>query len=141
MLWLTFFFNTLVLVVWELLWQIRGRAGERWALRLVAAGSAVPLTLLVLQTVFDYHAGGLPAALVWAAWLAVLYLIYRKTRPDLFMLVCGCLSAITVVVAFLARHMLEDLFAGGFLFLALAVIGMGSAAAFWLKNVHQEIHS
>ena len=141
MFWLTFLFNTLVLAVWELLWQMRGRAGERWALRLAAGGSAVPLTLLALQSVFDHHGGGLPAVLVWAAWLAVLYFIYRKTRPDLFMLVCGCLSAITVVVAFLGRHMLEEFYAGGFLVLALAVVGMGSAAAFWLKNVHQEIHS
>ena len=57
------------------------------------------------------------------------------------MLVCGCLSAITVVVAFLARHMLEGFYAEGFLILALAVVAMGSAAAFWLKNVHQEIYS
>lgn len=57
------------------------------------------------------------------------------------MLACGCLSGITVIVAFLARHMLKDLHAGALLVLALVVIGLGAGAAYWLKTVHQEIQS
>jgi hypothetical protein len=37
--------------------------------------------------------------------------------------------------------LLEFSEAGGFLFLALVVIGLGAGAAVWLRNVHREWES
>jgi len=141
MLWLTFIFNTLVLAAWEFLAETWHWLSERWAIRLLATGSGVPLTWLVLHVIFARSDGSFLPGLAWAIWLALMYFIYRKTRPDLFMLAGCCLSGITVSVSFMGKHMLKNGSAGSFLFLALLVIGMGAGAAFWLKNVHQECQS
>lgn len=140
--WRIFFFNILALAVWELLAGIWDwLAEERWAIRFLAVGSGLPLTWLVLFKIFDGADVGTYTVLVWTIWLALLYLMYRKIRPDLFMLAGGCLSGITVTISFVAYKLLRDLDAGGFLALTLLVVGMGAAAAFWLKKVHQEFQS
>lgn len=138
MLWLLFLFNTLVLIAGEFFAGRWHWLSDRWAIRLLAIGSGIPMTWLVLSAIFDHRDGSAFAGLVWPVWLALMYFAYRKVKPDLFMLAGGCLSAITVFVAFLGKHMLRDGSPGGFLFLALVVISMGAGAAFWLKNVHQE---
>ena len=141
MLWLAFFFNTLVLITWEFLTETWRWLSERWAIRLLAVASGVPINWLVLHAIFNSRDASVLPGLVWAIWLALLFCIYRKIRPDLFMLAGGCLSAIAVSVSFLGKHMLKDGSPGDFLLLALLVIGMGAGAAFWLKNVHQECQS
>ncbi len=141
MLWLIFIFNTLLLVVWEFLAESWHWLSERWAIRLLATVSGVSLTWLVLHAIFTRSDGSFLPGLVWVIWLVSMYFIYRKIKPDLFMLAGCCLSVITVVVSFLGKHMLKSGAAGSFLFLALLVIGMGAGAAFWLKKVHQECQS
>lgn len=141
MLWLTFLFNTVLLAAWELLTATWHWLSERWAIRLLATGSGIPLTWLVLHAIFTKGNGHFLPGLVWAAWLALMYLIYRRIKPDLFMLAGCCLSGITVSVSLLAKHILDFDSAGGFLLLALLVIGMGAGAAVWLKNVHREFQS
>ena len=140
-LWLTFIFNTLALVVWELFKNKWCWLSQRWAIRLLAIGSGVPVSMLILETIFSHNDGSPISVLVWVLWLASMLFVYRKIIPDLFMLAGCCLSAVTVTVSFLGKHILENESAGGFLFLALIVIGMGAGAAFWLKNVHQENQS
>lgn len=141
MIWLIFFFNSLVLTVWEIVGQIRGRPAERWAVRLPAFIAAAALIVLVLQAIFNPGNSGWITVMVWVVWLGVVYFVYRKTMPDLFMLVCACLSAIIVVVGFLAYHMPDEFYQPGFLLLALVVVGMGAGAGFWLKNVNRELQS
>jgi uncharacterized membrane protein len=141
MLWLTFIFNTLLLAAWEFLAETWHWLSERWAIRLLATGSGVPLTWLVLHAIFVRSDGSFLPGPAWAIWVALMYFIYRKTKPDLFMLAGCCLSVITVAVSFLGKHMLKNGSAGGFLFLALLVVGMGAGAAFWLKNVHRGCQS
>jgi uncharacterized membrane protein len=136
-LWLMFVFNTLVLVAWEYLTVTWPWLKERWAIRLLAIGSGVSLTWLVIDSIFGSSDGNFMPVLTWAIWLALIYLVYRRTRPDLFMLAGCCLSGITVSVTFLGDHMLNES-AVSYLILGLLVIGMGATAAFWLKKVHQE---
>ena len=141
MLWLTFLFNTITFITWQLLATTWHWLSERWAVRLLAVGSGVPLNWLVLSLIFGHQdVNGFPL-LVWTLWLFAMYFIYRKVKLDLFMLVMCCLSSITVVVSFLGKHLLRSGKPVTFLFLALIVIGMGSGAAFWLKHVHQERQS
>ncbi|MGD9159276.1 MAG: DUF2157 domain-containing protein [Desulfobacteraceae bacterium] len=139
MLWLLFLFNTLALFLWEFL-SIKWRwLSERWAVRLLALGSGVPVTWLILAAIFHRGEAGSYSWFAWLIWLALIYFIYRKIKPDLFMLAEGCLSVITVIVCFIGRHILEHGEPGAFLFLAILVIGMGSGTAFWIKNIHKEI--
>lgn len=140
MLWLVFLFNLLVLAVWESLSGRWNWLAERWAVRLVAIGGGVPITLLALYAIFDQHSGVL-AGLAWVLWLAGVYLVYRKGKPDLFMLAGGCLSGIVVLVAFLSKHILKSGDASAFLFISLVVIGLGASSAIWLKKLHRELHT
>lgn len=138
MLWLLFSINSLALIVWQLLARYYHWLAERWAIRLLALGSGVPLTWLVFHSIFDFRGpGGLPW-LVWVLWLVAMYFYYRKVKLDLFMLAGCCLSGITVIISFVAEHLLQNGDAAAFFFLACLVIGMGGGAAFWLKNIHQE---
>lgn len=141
MLWLTFAFNALALAAWEILSKPWPWLAERWAVRLLAVGGGVPLTWLVIYGIVDQENGLVFAGAAWVAWMAVMVFVYRRKRPDLFMLAGCCLSAIVVLVTFLGRHLLESGGAGGFLVLALAVIGLGAGAAVWLRNVHREWQS
>lgn len=141
MLWLTFVFNTLTLIAWEISAKIWVWLSERWAIRLLAVGSGVPLAWLVLQGIFESGAGSILPAIVWVCWLALMYFVYRKIKPDLFMLAGFCLSVMTVSVSFFGKYLLDDAAPGGFLILALLVIALGAGAAFWLKNIHQEFQA
>lgn len=139
--WLIFILNILLLIAWELMTATRHWMSERWPLRLLATVGGVPLTWLVLHSIFANEGGSPLPGIVWSIWLVIMYVIYRRTKLDLFMLAGGCLSGITVVISFLGQQMLEDLSAASFLVLSLMVIGMGGGAAFWLKNVHRECQS
>lgn len=141
MLWLAFAFNTLALIAWEMLSKPWPWLAERWAVRLLAVGSGAPLTWLVIFGIVDREHGLALAGSAWGLWLAVMLFVYKKKRPDLFMLAGCCLSGIVVLVTFLGRQLLENGEAGGFLILALAVIGLGAGAAVWLRNVHREWQS
>lgn len=141
MLWLLFLFNTIALFLWEFLATKWRWLSERWAVRLLALGSGVPVTWLILAAIFNTGEAGSYSWLVWMLWLALMFFIYRKIKPDLFMLAECCLAFKTVTISFVARHTIEHGEAGVFLLLAFLVIGMGSGAAFWLKSVHREFQS
>ncbi len=141
MLWLVFAFNTTALATWEFLAKIWSWLSERWGARLLAIGSGIPITWLCIYAIFEYRNGHALSGLVWIVWLAALYFAYRKVKPDLFMLAGGCLSGIIVVVVFLGKHLLDGGEAGAFLFLSLVVIGLGTGAAVWLRNVNREWQS
>ncbi len=138
MLWWVFLFNTIALVGWELLENKWVWLAERWATRLLAVVGGTAVTWLVMNAIFDHREGSAASILLWLCWLAGLYLAYRLKKPDLFMLAGGCLSGIVVVISFLARHLLDHLDAGGFLLLALFIVGLGTGAAIWLRNIHRE---
>ncbi len=141
--WIVCILNTLALAVWEALTKIQQWSTERWALRLVAIGSVLPITWLVLDSIFDNSAGAAISLLIWTVLIVAGYLVYRKKIADLFMLAIGCLSVIVVIVAFLSEYIIKDeAFAGlGALLLSVIVICLGTGAAIWLKNVHREMVS
>ncbi|MES9883852.1 MAG: DUF2157 domain-containing protein [Sedimenticola sp.] len=141
MLWVVFCFNTLALIVWEFLAETWRWLSKPWAIRILAGGSGVPMTWLVLHTIFERGEGNFYPGVVWAIWMAVLYFIYRKIRPDLFMLAGGCLSGIVVLVMLLTDHMLKDWSPISFLLLALLVIGLATGTAVWLRKVHRGLQS
>jgi len=139
MLWTVFLFNTLALAIWESLTKTYHWLSTRWAIRLLAVASGVSITWLVLHSIFEYGGSSIFPGLMWLVWVGTLYFVYRKIRPDLFMLAGGCLTVIVVVVSFFSRYMLDKWEAGSFLFLSLLVIGLGAGAAVWLRNVHREL--
>lgn len=138
-LWTLFAFNTATLLGWELARQRVAWLGERWAPRLLAIASGSTVTLLMIQTVLDWREMSAVALIAYPVWLASAYGAYRVLTRDLFVLAGGCLSVIVVVTAFLAKNILDSRAkAGGFFFIALAVIAMAAASGWWLKQVARE---
>ncbi|MDX8395648.1 MAG: DUF2157 domain-containing protein [Mariprofundaceae bacterium] len=141
-LWSLFTLNTLVLVVWEIQQQHRLWMQNVWAVRLIAVGSSIPITWLVLSAIFKSDTMYfIQNGSIWCVWLGALYLFYRTKKPNLFMLAGGCLSAIIVLIVFFSKHFLAFNHMGGFLFIALLTIVLGASAAKWLKNIHQELQT
>ncbi|MCE9665650.1 DUF2157 domain-containing protein [Halomonas sp. M5N1S17] len=138
-LWGLFALNTVALALWELGARHWRWLSTGWSTGLLALGSGIPLTLLMLMFILDEWADVSAAVLVYPLWLATLYVVYRHWRPDLFMLAGGCLSVIVVVTTFFGRHLLWQGGAGGFLFLSMAVLALGAMAVFWLKRIHVEM--
>jgi len=141
LLWLLFCFNGVALLVWEYLIKFCPWLSPRWALRLLATACGVSITWLALYAIFDNAVTSSAGALVWLAWLCLMYFVYYRLRQDLYMLAGICLSGITVFITFLSYHMLDNLAGGGFLLIALILLGLGAAATSWLKKVHLEWQS
>jgi uncharacterized membrane protein len=138
-LWTLFVFNTAALVSWELAARRVAWLAARWAPRLLAIASGATVTLLMIQTIFDWRETSAAALIAYPVWLACAYGAYRALMRDLFVLAGGCLSVIVVVTAFLAKNVLSSrVEAGGFLFIAIAVIAMAAASGWWLKQVVRE---
>lgn len=138
-LWGLFVLNTTALSIWE--WDAqRCDCQGRWVIRLLAVGSGVPLTLLMMTLIADAGLEWSPVLLIYPFWLAALYGIYRYWRPDLFMIAGGCVSVITVITLLLARYTLweGEWQSGSLLLLAIAVFAMGAGAVVWLKRLHLE---
>lgn len=140
--WTLFAFNTVALVAWELAGRRIAWLAERWAPRLLVLASAAAITFLAILSTFDVRETSMVVGAVYPVWLACVYLAYRRQTRDLFMLAGGCLSAIVVVTTLLTKAVIEgDADAAGFLVIAFAVIGMASAAGWWLKEIAREAHA
>lgn len=138
LLWVLFILDSAALCVWELAARRVAWLRERWPVRFLATASGALITLLVLWAIFDFNSRGATALLAYVAWLAAVYLVYRRWVRDVFVLAGGALSAIVVVSVFLSKHLLEGNGASGYLFIGLVVIAMSAASAFWLRRVAME---
>ncbi|KPQ20675.1 MULTISPECIES: DUF2157 domain-containing protein [unclassified Halomonas] len=138
--WWLFALNTTALAVWE--WGIKrwGWCSNRWPLRILALGSGLPITLLIMIWIVDAMTYLAPALVAYPLWLAALYGVYRCWRPDLLVVAVGCVSVISVVTLLLARFLIwqGEWQAGSMLMLALVVFAMGAGAVVWLKRLHAE---
>ena len=135
-LWALFAFNTAALAAWELA-ALRVRwLDASWGPRLLAIASGGAITALMVDAIFDWgRSPSMAPLLVYPLWLAAIYAVYRRLLPDLFVLAGACLSAIVVVAAFLSKHLLDSNEAAGFLLIAIAVVAMGAASGWWLKQL------
>lgn len=139
-LWGLFGLNTLALATWE--WGACSCGWPRqWAVRLLAVGSGVPMTLLLMTLIVDVGLVWSPVLVIYPLWLAALYGVYRYWRLDLFMIAGGCVSLITVTTLLLARVLLweGDWQEGSLLLITIAVLAMGAGAVVGLKRLHREI--
>ena len=137
-LWLVFIYNALSFFVWNKLSSFIVWMQQPWAIRVLATAAGGSITMLAFAAIIDNTALHTFALPIWAVCLCALYVFYRKLHTDLFMLAGGCLSGIVITVTFLAKEILSHGDSISFLLLAIIVIGLGTAAAFWLKKVQQE---
>jgi len=138
MVWALFGVNVVALIAGEYLGQRWDWLSERWALRLLAFGSGSTITWLACLAIYEPATVHSSALLVWVLGLFFIYYIYQAKIRDLFMLAGGCLSVITVTVAFLQWLFMDKFSEFGMLIISAALIGMGAASAFWLRKVQRE---
>lgn len=134
--------NVLLLATTLLLWEAAIRRyswlNATWAPRIIAALLCFCFTIAMLPKLFGVNETVL-AWSAWGAWLLIMYVAYRKLRPDLLILTFWCLSIIVVFTAwaiyglFKARFDFENL-----LIIALLLVVQGALASLWLKRCYKE---
>ncbi|MGR8948803.1 MAG: DUF2157 domain-containing protein [Gammaproteobacteria bacterium] len=136
LLWCLFVINIIVLVIWELAGNRFTWLQSRWAPRVIALASGIPITWLVLLvTVRSQHAP-ISALPVWLIWAASIYYVYRLVRRDLFMMAGFAFAVSSVVITFAGKLLLDSLGDWAFLLIALLVIVTGASVSIWLHNLH-----
>ena len=136
--WGLFLLNTSALSLWEWASNRFDWLRPRWAPRLIAIASGVPITWLALLHIVDDQVTSMYVIPSWMVWAACVYFYYRSRRRDLFML-CGlALSLSAILITYLAEALFSVFDSGAFLIVAILIIGAGSGAALWLRKVHQE---
>jgi uncharacterized membrane protein len=138
MLWALFALNTLALAAWEFL--ASGNA-ERWALRILATGSGGLVTALAVYSVAEVRGDNGLGLLAWVAYLAGVFVVYRRMILDVYVLAGGVLSLIVVVTTWLGVHLMKSGDAGALLLIGLVVIGLSGAGGWYLKQVVNEARS
>ncbi|BBI59929.1 hypothetical protein HSBAA_12350 [Vreelandella sulfidaeris] len=103
-----FMLNTIALAVWEWGGKRRNWHVSPWSLRIVALGSGVSITLLMMTYVVDTTPSIASVLVVYPLWLIALYGVYRRWRSDVLLIAGGCVSAISVVTLLLARLLLWE---------------------------------
>lgn len=108
-----------------------------WSTYVVGFLSTFFMTYLAIVTVFDNGNiwATLIATLLWLGWCGFMLWQFYQRRLDLLMLTYLSFSMIMVVIFWVGKWLLDDFDAGGFLVLALLLIGMSSAAVVWLRKV------
>ncbi|MBF0275459.1 MAG: DUF2157 domain-containing protein, partial [Nitrospinae bacterium] len=139
-LWVVFFVNTCILILWEIISKKLRWLAEGWVVRVIAVTSGFSITWLVLNTILDSKEFNVTPLLVWILFIISMYWVYRKIQPDLFMLAGCCLSGIIIIVSLAGNYLFETWDGGEEFLLALLVIGLGSSSAYWLKKLHKEFN-
>jgi len=108
-----------------------------WSTYVVGFLSTFFMTYLAIVTVFDNGNiwATLIATLLWLGWCGFMLWQFYQRRLDLLMLTYLSFSIITVVMFWVGKWLLEGFEAGGFLILALLLIGMSSSAVMWLRKI------
>lgn len=113
------------------------KSSLHWSTYTVALLSTYTLSYLAISTFFDNTniLLFLVAISLWLGWCMFMYWRFHKASIDLLMLTYLAGSVIAVVIFILGKALLSNFDAGGFLLLALALIGMSSYAVVWLRKM------
>ena len=113
------------------------KSSLHWSTYVVGLLSTFFMTYLAIVTVFDSGNiwATLIAIIVWLGWCGFMFWHFYQRRIDLLMLTYLSFSIITVVMFWVGKWLLEGFDAGGFLILALLLIGMSSSAVMWLRKI------
>lgn len=107
-----------------------------WSAYVVGLLSSYFITYLAILYVFD-DANILMTMitlLLWMSWCGFMVWRFYWYRINLLMLTYLCGSIIVVVMFWVGKLFLDNFDMGGFLILALLLIGMSSAAVVWLRH-------
>ncbi|MGP5011417.1 DUF2157 domain-containing protein [Psychrobacter glacincola] len=129
-LWLAFIDRQLPSVT-----RSRFKSELNWSAYVVGLLSSYFITYLAILYVFDDAniLMTLITLLLWMSWCGFMVWRFYWYRINLLMLTYLCGSIIVVVMVWAGKLFLDNFDMGGFLILALLLIGMSSAAVVWLR--------
>jgi len=142
LLWVGFILNVVILLLWELAATKWNYLKPRWPVRIIAVSAGFAVSFLCLLYIIGYDDSKLSSLIAWVLSIVSLYVVYRKLKPDLFMLAAACLSVIVISVTYFGKILFDtlDMEIGSILFLAIFTIAMGSTSAMWLRKLNQEFN-
>ena len=113
------------------------KSSLHWSTYVVGLLSTYTVTHLVINSIFDHRNIWLFLLVVslWLGWCGFMFWRFYRRHIDLLMLTYLSFSIITVVMFWVGKWLLDGFDAGGFLILALLLIGMSSSAVVWLRKV------
>ena len=115
----------------------QNKSSLHWSTYIVGLLSTDFISYLAIIPVFENtnHLATLIAVVSWLGWCGFMFWRFRQRCVDLLMLTYLSFSIIVVVTFWVGEWLLDDFEVGGFLTLALLLIGMSSAAVRWLRNI------
>lgn len=121
----------------------RFKTDLHWSTYVVGLLSTYFITHLAILYIFDDadNLMTLSSLLIWASWCGFMVWRFYKHRVDLLMLTYVCGSVIMVVMFWASNFLLREWEAGGFLVIALLLIGLSSVAVVWLRRIIANIDS
>ncbi len=137
LLWILFILNTLALAIWQTLTSHKA-LNTIWPLRLLATASGVFITLLAFKGVVDRPVDW-TAMLVWITWLAGIHWVYRRHRPDLYVLAGAVFSMVVVISGFVGYFLLRDFHAGSLLLMTFVILSLSASGGWWLRQRLKEL--
>lgn len=117
--------------------SVQTKSNLHWSTYVVGLLSTFFMTYLAIVMVFDSGNiwATLIATIVWLGWCGFIFWQFYQRLIDLLMLTYLSFSIITVVMFWVGKWLLDDFEAGGFLVLALLLIGMSSSAVMGLRKI------
>ncbi len=131
--------NLVALALWELFAShgVEWLSG-RWAPRLIGSAACTFLTIPMIIVIFADSYGRQDlfpgfVQLLYVLFVALTGWFYQRAKQDLFLIAAAMLSVITVLTVYFAKKIGSHY--GGYLLLALVVVGMASGGAVWLRKL------
>lgn len=117
--------------------NLPAKSSLHWSTYVVGLASTCFTTYLAFITVWDDRPISAPliSLILWLSWCVFMLWQFYQRRLDLLMLTYLAFSLIAVVIFWASRWLLDAFDEGGFLVLALLLIGISSAAVVWLREV------
>lgn len=110
-----------------------------WAERIICLYCLLIMTVLAMDCVFSWSESDGLTLPIWAVLSGVWLYLYRLRRLDFLMLSALAMAAIVLLISILAKALWDIIpLTGLYLLLALAVMGLSSAAAIWLRALSQQ---
>lgn len=115
----------------------QNKSSLHWSTYIVGLLSSGFIIYLAIIPVFENinYLATLIAVVSWLGWCGFMFWRFHQRCVDLLMLTYLSFSIIVVMMFWLGEWLLDDFGAGGYLTLALLLIGISSAAVKWLRNV------
>ncbi len=114
------------------------RLKHRWSAQLCGLAVIFILTLIGIEQIAGRNDHHVISSFMLLVLLVITFSYYRFKAKDLLLLTAWTVALMVIVLTFLAHELFFDFDAGGFLLLAICLIGMTTVVVKWIKHTHDQ---